>query len=152
MSELHMIDLVSGMKVALSSNFVLYLKTHAAHWNVRGMFFSELHKMFGKQYENLWEATDEIAEKIRMMDTNVTITPQDQIAMSVIDSNQEIQDAAGYCRTLMEDHERMILLLNKVFGLAEVEHNQAVMDYLASRIDAHAKMRWFLKATIENVS
>lgn len=152
MDDYDMIDLVGGMKAVLSSNFVLYLKTHSAHWNVRGMFFAQLHDMFGKQYEELWAATDEIAEKIRMMDAAVTLTPQDQLSMSVIDSAQNLQDASGYCRTLMNDHQRMIVLLNKVFEVAEAEKNQAVMDFLAARIDAHLKMRWFLKATIDNVS
>lgn len=152
MDDVQMIDLVSGMKAVLSSNFVLYLKTHSAHWNVRGMFFSELHKMFGDQYQDLREATDEIAEKIRMMDANVTLTPQDQLSMSVIDAAQPLQDASGYCRTLMNDHQRMISLLNKVFEIAEAENNQAVMDFLAARIDAHLKMRWFLKATTDSVA
>lgn len=145
-------NLVDGLRVLLASNFVLYLKTHAAHWNVKGMFFHELHKMFGEQYQDLWENVDEIAERIRQLDADVTLTPQDQMSLSVIEPAQNIQDATGYVRTLMNDHNRMIVLLNKVFKIAEADDNQAVMNYLADRLDAHSKMRWFLKATIDRVS
>lgn len=139
--------LVDGLRVLLASNFVLYLKTHAAHWNVRGMFFYEIHKLFEKQYEDLWENVDTIAEKIRELDSFATITPTDQQRLSIIDSDQTPTEAKDYILTLLRDHERMILLLEKVFALAEAENNQAVMNYLADRLDAHAKMRWFLKAS-----
>lgn len=145
-------NLIDGLKVLLSSNFVLYLKTHAAHWNVRGMFFYELHKLFEEQYQNLWDNTDIIAEKIRELDCDVCLTPQDQQNLSIIDPAQSIMDGVGYVKTLYNDHNRMIMLLNKVFKLAETEQNQAVMNYLADRLDAHAKMRWFLKATLDKVS
>lgn len=139
--------LIDGLRVLLASNFVLYLKTHAAHWNVTGMFFYELHKLFELQYQELWENVDTIAEKIRELDSTVTITPQEQQTLSIIDSNQAIMDGKNYVETLLQDHERMIFLLNKVFKLAEAENNQAVMNYIADRLDAHAKMRWFLKAS-----
>lgn len=141
--------LVDGLRVYLASNFVLYLKTHAAHWNVRGMFFFELHKMFGEQYQDMWNVVDEIAEKIRQLDADVTLTPQEQQMLSIIDADQAIMDGSGYCKVLLSDHNRMIMLLNKVFALAEAENNQAVMDFISARLDAHAKMRWFLKSTID---
>lgn len=144
-------SLADGLKIVLASNFVIYLKTHAAHWNVRGMFFYELHKLFELQYEELWEQTDVIAEKIRQLDCNVSLTPQDQINLSVIDPSQPITDGIGYVRQLMADHERMILLLNTVFRVAEADNNQAVMNYLADRLDSHSKMRWFLKSTLDRV-
>lgn len=145
-------NLVDGLRVLLASNFVLYLKTHAAHWNVRGMFFLELHKMFEDQYNDLWENVDTIAEKVRELDALITLTPQEQMSLSIIDPEQTIRDGVGYIRVLLNDHNRMIILLNKVFALAQAENNQAVMNYLADRLDAHAKMRWFLKAMVDRAS
>ncbi len=145
-------NLIDGLRVYLASNFVLYLKTHAAHWNVKGMFFMELHKMFGDQYQDLWDNVDIIAEKIRELDADVTLTPNEMQSLSIINPDQSLQDATGYVQILLNDHNRMIMLLNKVFKLAETEQNQAVMNYLADRLDAHSKTRWFLKATIDRQS
>jgi starvation-inducible DNA-binding protein len=145
-------NLTDALRVLLATNFVLYLKTHFIHWNVTGMFFPELHKMFEEQYNDLWLNTDTIAEKIRQLDCAVTLTPQDQITLSVVDPAQQLGHPKDYLRTLLNDHQRMLLLLNKVFAIAEQSNNQAVMNYLAERMDAHAKMRWFIKATLGNES
>jgi starvation-inducible DNA-binding protein len=144
-------NLVDALRVFLASNFVLYTKTHAAHWNIKGMFFFELHKMFEEQYNDLWNNVDTIAEKLRQLDADVTISPVDQQNLSVINPDQHIQDAKGYLTTLFNDHQRMIMLLDKVFKIAETENNQAVMNYIADRLDSHHKTRWFLKATLDRV-
>ena len=145
-------NLIDALRVYLASNFTLYLKTHFAHWNVTGMFFEQLHKMFEEQYNDLWDNVDTIAEKIRELDSHVTLTPQDQISLSVIDPSQQLGSPKDYLRTLLNDHQRMIELLTNVFAIAEQSNNQAVMNYLADRLDAHAKMRWFIKATLGNDS
>lgn len=139
--------LADGLKILLASNFVFYTKMHAAHWNVTGMFFFELHKLFEDQYNDLWENVDTIAEKIRELDVKITITPQEQLTLSLISPDQTVFDAKTYVSVFVQDHEKMIFLLNKIFKLAEAANNQAIMNYLAERLDAHAKMRWFLKAT-----
>ena len=143
--------LVDALRIYLASNFVLYLKTHFIHWNVQGMFFMQLHKMFEEQYQDLWENTDTIAEKVRELDSPVTLTPQDQIELSVIDPTQQLGSAKDHLTTLLADHQRMITLLNKVFAVAEQANDQAIMNYIAERLDAHAKMRWFIKATLTSV-
>jgi starvation-inducible DNA-binding protein len=142
-------NLVDGLRILLASNFVLYIVTHAAHWNVKGQNFFELHKLFEDQYNDLWDNVDTIAEKIRELDSDVTITPLDMMNLSVIDPDQTIQNADGYVQMLYNHHNRMIMLLNKVFAIAESANNQAIMNYLAERLDFHAKTRWFLKATLD---
>jgi starvation-inducible DNA-binding protein len=144
------LNLANALKILLATNFVLYLKTHSAHWNVKGMFFKPFHDMFGEQYSSLWKQNDTIAEKIRMLDCDVVLGPAELVNLSVIDPKQDLLDASGYCTGLLRDHERMIMLLNKVFAVAQAENNQAVMNYLADRLDAHAKIRWFLQATLNS--
>ena len=51
----------------LADTYSLYLKTHCFHWNVTGPHFSSLHIMFETQYNQLWTAADEIAERIRAL-------------------------------------------------------------------------------------
>lgn len=52
----------------LADNYSLYLKTHSFHWNVTGPMFNSLHVMFETQYNELWQANDVIAERIRALD------------------------------------------------------------------------------------
>jgi starvation-inducible DNA-binding protein len=112
----------------------------------------ELHKMFEEQYNNLWDNVDTIAEKIRQLDQPVSITPQTQLTLSIVDPAVQLMDELEYVYRLFMDHNRMIGLLNKVFDVAESVDNQAVMNYIAERLDYHQKTRWFLKSTIDRVA
>ena len=141
-------DLVDGMKVFLGSNFTLYLKTHGAHWNVTGMFFQSLHTLFEKQYEDLLEQVDTIAEKIRELDHFAPASLGEYQSLSIIEDAAGVMDAKGYVERLMMDHERMIIFLNKLFKIAEAANHQAIMNYIAERLDAHAKARWMLRTTL----
>ena len=59
-----------GLSKLLSDTFMLYLKTHNFHWNVRGPMFQTLHLMFETQYTELWTSIDIIAERIRSLDAD----------------------------------------------------------------------------------
>jgi len=145
-------DLTQALTVLLNSNFVLYTKTHSYHWNITGPLFHELHHMFEDQYNNLWENVDTIAEKVRQLDAPVRITPETQKSLSIVDSDVEIMEELEYVESLYRDHNRMIMLLNKVFDIAEAVDDQAVMNYIAERLDFHKKTRWFLKATLDRLA
>ena len=54
------------MKV-LADTYTLLVKTHVYHWNVVGPIFLPLHELTEKQYQNLFEAADTIAERIRAL-------------------------------------------------------------------------------------
>jgi hypothetical protein len=60
-------ECAGALAKVLSDTFVLYLKTHNFHWNVEGPQFLGLHEMFEKQYRDLWNSIDDIAERIRAL-------------------------------------------------------------------------------------
>mgnify|MGYP000878740818 CR=1 FL=1 len=59
--------IVEILKKHLADQHVLYVKTRNFHWNVTGMHFAQLHKLFEDQYGQLAEAIDSTAERIRML-------------------------------------------------------------------------------------
>jgi starvation-inducible DNA-binding protein len=144
--------LIQGYQVMISSNFCLYHKTHCAHFNVTGMFFQSLHKLFKDQYEDLWAAHDEYGENMRKLDAFVPCGFGDCTKHSVVDDCMPVTGATDMVRRLLMDHDRMIALLNRVFKLAEAEGKQDHMDFIAGRISAHGKQRWMLKASLESVA
>jgi len=50
----------------LADTYVLYSKTMAFTGNVTGPMFTSLHALFMEQYTELFEAIDELAERIRV--------------------------------------------------------------------------------------
>src|SRR5262245_20734827 len=64
----HRATTVGILNALLADEFVLYTKSRNYHWNVVGPQFSELHKLFETQYEQLDEFVDQVAERARALD------------------------------------------------------------------------------------
>ena len=58
---------------AVADTYTLYIKTQGFHWNVAGPLFYSLHKLTEEQYEDLYEAADEVAERIREVCVNLNV-------------------------------------------------------------------------------
>src|ERR1700722_16724899 len=59
---------VKELSKLLANTYLLYLKTQNYHWNVENFSFAMLHEFLDKQYKELADAVDEVAERIRMLD------------------------------------------------------------------------------------
>src|SRR3989338_4819327 len=88
-------EILSGV---LADTYLLYLKTQNFHWNVTGSHFSMLHELFEKQYEELAEAVDTLAERIRALNFVTPASFAQFLALAtlkeqsaVLDSDQMIQ-------------------------------------------------------------
>ena len=147
----------SGTKVVealidvLSDTYVLGVKTHGYHWNVTGPFFTQLHAMFGGQYEALFEAADEIAERIRALDVPAPGS------MSVFLANTAIKEAGGQklsdeemVADLLKGHEALRARLVKAADAADDADDSATEDLMIQRIQEHDKTIWMLRAQLDD--
>ena len=66
-SRAHREVISKSLSQVLADTYVLYLKSHAYHWNVTGPLFASLHLLFETQYNELHAAADVIAERIRAL-------------------------------------------------------------------------------------
>ena len=136
-------------KIAFASEFSFYLKAHQFHWNVEGMFFQQLHELFGTIYEEVFESIDTFAEQIRGMDTYMPGSYTRFSMLSKIDEENQILDAKEMLATLLADSEKMIEILKMVFDLSEEHGERGFSDFIASRIDAHRKHSWMLRSSLK---
>lgn len=143
--------LIAAMKIVLGTTFNLYLKTHAAHWNVEGIHFPSLHAMFGQMYDEIWHAIDDIAEQVRQLDAYTPGSLERLVELSRIKSNNEVLVATDLLAMLVKDTETLIAVLTETLHLAETEDRQGLVNFLAARIEAHSKMRWQLRATAKRL-
>src|SRR3989338_2906851 len=77
-------EIANGLSKLLADTYTLYLKTHNFHWNVTGPMFQTLHLMFELHYNELWTATDLIAERIWALGVLVPATYAEFSALSSI--------------------------------------------------------------------
>ena len=134
----------------LATTYLLYLKTQNYHWNVEGPEFYELHKLFQEQYEEMNEAIDEIAERIRKIERFAPATTHEFQKLSRISENIEAKTATEKISTLLKDHEICISLLRKGIKAFEEGEDQGTIDLFLQRLRAHEKTAWMLRSTLAN--
>jgi starvation-inducible DNA-binding protein len=135
----------------LADTVVLYQKTRNYHWNVRGPRFQPLHEFFETQYDQLEEAIDEIAERVRQVGGNACGTLTEYIQMSALKEYPgEVPSEQDMIANLLIDHETVIRQLREdVDATADDYHDMGTSDFLTGLMEAHEKMAWMLRAFLE---
>ena len=140
-------DLVDKTKEVLANTFVLYMKAHSYHWNVIGSDFPQLHKFFGKLYEELHDAVDVLAEQLRQLDSFAPATLSRMVELSTIEEDEKIPTAANMINNLITANEKVIDSIKDCYKMAEQLEMYAHSNILQDRLSAHVKHNWMLKAT-----
>jgi starvation-inducible DNA-binding protein len=142
--------LVDDLKTLLATQYAYVLKAQLFHWNVEGPDFSQLHKFFGKIYEEVYEnSIDQTAEFIRILDDYTPGSFERFSELSLIPGQTKIPRARLMIEELFNDSEQLSALLNQCFDVAEAEDQQGICDFLAGRIDALGKHRWMLRSFLK---
>ncbi|MCP9928220.1 Dps family protein [Cyanobium sp. CH-040] len=141
--------IAEGLGRVLADSTVLYAKTHGFHWNVTGPMFNTLHLMFMEQYTELWNALDEIAERIRALGCPAPFGGSTYSGLSSIPETHGIPAALEMVRELVEGHEAVARTIRGVFGVADEAGDQPTADLLTQRLQIHEKTAWMLRSLLE---
>jgi starvation-inducible DNA-binding protein len=142
---------VDDLKTLLATQYAFVIKAQFFHWNVEGPDFAQLHKFFGKIYEEVYDnSIDQTAEFIRILDDYTPGSFERFGELSQIQGQIKVPRARLMIEELYSDSEKMIALLNQTFESAEQENQQGIMDFLAGRIDAMGKHRWMLRSFLKD--
>ena len=137
-------DALNGV---LADTYMLYMKTHAYHWNVTGPQFHTLHLMFEEQYREMWTALDEIAERVRALGVFAPSSGAAFAKLASIESADETPPAAGrMIATLLDGHEALIRRARAALESASEAGDAASEDLLTQRIQIHEKTAWMLRS------
>jgi starvation-inducible DNA-binding protein len=127
---------------------MLYLKTHAFHWNVEGPMFNTLHAMFMEQYTELWNAVDSVAERIRALGFPAPGTYKEFGSLTSIEETPGSPKALQMVRLLVAGHETLARTLRSVFPVAEKASDESTVDLLTQRLQVHEKTAWMLRSLL----
>ncbi len=141
--------IAEGLSRVLADTFALYLKTHSFHWNVTGPMFNTLHVMFMEQYTELWNALDEIAERIRALGYPAPGSFSQFTKTTTIAEETGVPKANDMIRQLVEGHEAVARTARAVFPTAEEANDQPTADLLTQRLQIHEKTAWMLRSLLE---
>ena len=137
------------MKVVLATSFAFYLKAHNFHWNVEGPNFPQYHEFFGKLYEEVHAAIDDIAEHIRAIDAYAPGSFTRFAELSLIKDEIDIPNPMDMCRKLFNSNGILIKLLEEAQQIAETSKEVGLSNFLQDRVDIHKKHQWMLRSILK---
>ncbi|MDP3505864.1 MAG: Dps family protein [Myxococcales bacterium] len=140
--------IAEGLNALLADTYALYQKTHAFHWNVEGPMFQTLHLMFEVHYNELWTATDLIAERIRSLGYPVRATYSEFAKLTSIPESPGVPEATDMVRLLVEGHQAATRTARKIITVAERAADASTVDLLTQRLQTHEKTAWMLRSLL----
>lgn len=142
---------VTALNQFLADSYALLANTHQAHWNVEGPGFFSLHKAFEHQYEDLFHAVDEIAERIRSLEA----FPIGGLRTLARESGIEefpagALPARDFVAGLVIAHEKTIADGTALRTAAGAADDLETQDLAIRRLQFHQKTLWMLKSYLKS--
>ena len=142
---------VSILNALLSDEYLLYTKTRNYHWNVFGPQFNDLHKFLERQYEELEEVVDQVAERARSLG-GFAFGTMTEFAQHTRLKEQPGQypEARRMLSNLLADHESLIRQLRVDSQTCDEKfHDLGTNDFLIGLMERHEKTAWMFRAFLE---
>lgn len=137
-----------ALRSLLADFFTLYLKTKNFHWHMRGIHFRDFHLLLDEQGDQLFEATDAIAERARKIGA-ISLRSVGDITrhQRLSDNNNESVVALVMLSELCSDNLRLASFMRETHGVCDHVGDLATASLLENWIDEAERRAWFLTAT-----
>jgi starvation-inducible DNA-binding protein len=132
----------------LADSYLLYLKTQNVHWNIVGPMFYGMHKLTETQYEDMAEAIDTLAERIRAIGFVAPGSFKQFSELASIKEESGTPEASEMIKQLMMDNELVAKQLRAAAVEAEKVTDVKTADLLTERIGQHEENAWMLRSLI----
>jgi starvation-inducible DNA-binding protein len=143
-------EVSSALTRVMADTYFLYFKTHAFHWNVTGAYFQHFHTMFETQYNELWLALDLLAERIRSLGMPAPMNSSELSRITTIKEATGNLNAMTMVQDLLEGNEACVRAIRDAISIVEKAGDEGSADLLTTRLEAHEKTAWMLRATVQN--
>lgn len=140
--------LVSALRRAFSNTMMMYFMAHAAHWNARGPNFPQMHEFFEGIYTEVYSSIDSIAEHMRAVGATAPSNLREVCSNSNVSEMAQGLNCRAMVSSLLVANQRVIEALNMAYESSD--KNYGLQNFIADRLEAHAKHRWMLMAYLDN--
>src|ERR1700756_3104486 len=138
-------DISASLNVLLADFFALYLKTKNFHWHVSGPHFRDYHLMLDEHGDQIFAATDPIAERVRKIG-GTTLRSIGHIArlQRVPDNDADFVTPMDMLAELREDNKQLVARMRETHDLWDEHGDVATASLLEVWIDEAERRPWFL--------
>src|SRR4030081_1603093 len=111
-------DLSGALTTLLADFFALYVKTKNFHWHVSGPHFRDYHLMLDEQADQIFGATDAIAERVRKIG-GTTIRSIGQISRQqrILDNDADYVTPLDMLAEVRQDNLQLTASMRETHGL-----------------------------------
>jgi starvation-inducible DNA-binding protein len=142
-------QLAKHLSVILAETYMLTIKSHLYHWNVVGPLFKSIHDLTEGHYENMFAATDELAERIRALGHRAPVNVEEgKLNLTIALPSGGMPDAHDMIQDLVNSHETISAEMRDMATYAGDNGDVVTEDLLTERITFHEKAAWMLRALI----
>jgi len=100
-----------------------------------------------EQYIEMWNAVDDLAERIRALGEYAPSSYAQMALLSSIEEEMGQPDWQAMVTNLARGHEEVAKSARQVLRIAEEIDDDATADVVTPRITLHEKAAWMLRAT-----
>ena len=123
-----------------ASTYTLFFRTLSFHWNVRGENFAQYHKLFQKQYEDLFDATDLLAERVRAIGGLAPTSLSEIVKLSSLAADAGAPVSKTMIANLLSEHEASARALKSAANEFSRANDKATENMLLDMVLKHEKV------------
>jgi len=142
-------EISTVLRQLLGDVFALYLKTKNFHWHMAGPHFRDYHLLLDEQASQVFEMTDDIAERARKIG-GTTLRSIGDITRHQRLKDNDNQDIAAQdmLRELHDDNVQLTRFLRAAHEVCAKHNDVATTSMIEVWIDQSERRSWFLAETI----
>ena len=138
-------DISSELRKLLADVFAVYLKTKNFHWHMSGSQFRDYHLLLDEHGEQIFEMTDDIAERARKLG-GITLHSISDITkhQRLHDNNAEFVAPHDMLAELRDDNMQLTRYLRAAHEVCDRHNDVATASLIENWIDETERRTWFL--------
>jgi len=138
-------EITAELRPLLADTFALYVKTKNFHWHMTGRHFRDYHLLLDEHAEQIFDMTDDIAERARKLG-GTTLHSISDIAkhQRLKDNNKESVSPEDMLREIHSDNRDLTRFLRATHEVCEKHNDVATASLIENWIDQTERRTWFL--------
>jgi len=142
-------EISASLRQMLADVFALYVKTKNFHWHMTGRHFRDYHLLLDEQAEQIFDMTDDIAERARKIG-GTTLRSISDISkhQRLEDNNKESLSPEEMLSALRADNLELTRFLRQTHEVCDRHSDVATASLIENWIDQTERRTWFLSEVL----
>jgi starvation-inducible DNA-binding protein len=138
-------EISAELRRLLADSFALYLKTKNYHWHMSGKHFRDYHLLLDEQGEQIFDMTDDIAERARKIG-GTTLRSIGDVSrhQRLKDDDRTNVSPADMLKELRSDNRELTRFMRITHEVCDRHNDVATASLLENWIDETERRSWFL--------